>query len=129
MKKIIKKDPSIFVAKKGFQHWHIYKTYGVENGFEITVSDTPGGCGASVLFGWYDKNRNNIDDIILILKKIQEDVKKSGVGCLFLQIGESYYKYSNNLNDALDKLEYQYIEYNNYRHGDDAKQRMYYKKL
>lgn len=111
---------------KGFKNWHKHLKYSL-NGFYIRCSDMIGGCGASNLYNWSNYKDKKCEDIEEVLLRIEKDLKRNGVGCIFVQVGDNYYK--SNFTKSLRNLNYKYNQYINYRHGNDCTQRMYYKKL
>lgn len=100
-------DPVDFQYRGG---WHQKRNYDY-----TTVAGVICGCGLVQMHGV--TNLSNIK-----LKKIINDYKKDGAGAIICTLGEYYYEYEQNIIDLGFIL---LKEYNNYRHGADAKQRLY----
>jgi hypothetical protein len=124
------KKPNSYDSDRFISIWHSKSNGIYSNGkFEVSVSDTSGGCGLVCLYNWsiFTNKDTSVDIIKETIEYIQKCVRANDAGAIICQVGKVFY--NCNFTKALEELGYTYEEYINYRHNPKYKQRLYMKKL
>lgn len=110
-------------------HWHpaIILSIRKESStiFQLHTVNLSSGCGSLLFYGYnvfYGGEANN-KVINVVLKRLLELYKESGVGSIITTVGQSHY--DDRAIDKFYELGFKEIsEYNNHRHGSNYKQKL-----
>src|SRR6187399_389811 len=106
------------VKKRTNVSWHQTRSYNY-----TTVCGMNTGCGLAQIHGVVNLCLLNPIEAREILKKIADDYRNDGAGAILATLGDSYYA---RYEQKLLNLGFKFLrEYNNYRHGLGATQRLY----